>query len=110
MDGSEPLVRMGLLFGTSPIYEAIGTLDLGHILSSNNEVDKATSECLPNAQEDLASTFEVCDMIKGKRVGAKDAMRALKKRLLNKNPNIQMLTLKVTISSGIYNYNVISIQ
>ena len=57
--------------------------------------DKATSECLPNAQEDLASTFEVCDMIKGKRVGAKDAMRALKKRLLHKNPNVQMLTLKV---------------
>jgi hypothetical protein len=84
---------MSFLFGTSPIYDAIGNTKMQ--IMTNLRLDKATSECLPNAQEDLASTFEVCDMIKGKRVGAKDAMRALKKRLLHKNPNVQMLTLKV---------------
>lgn len=34
-------------------------------------------------------------MIKGKRASAKDAMRSLKKRLGHRNPNVQMLTLKV---------------
>lgn len=50
---------------------------------------------LPNAQEDLSKSLEVCDMIKGKRVAPKDAMRAIKGRLQHKNPNVQMLTLKV---------------
>jgi len=60
-------------------------------------IEKATSELLPQAQEDLAYNLEVCDMIKGKRVSAKDAMRSLKKRLGHRNPNVQMLTLKVQI-------------
>ncbi len=64
------------------------------------DIDKATSELLPNAQEDLASNFDVCDMIKGKRVPPKDAMRSLKRRLLHRNPNVQMLAMKVRYNFG----------
>lgn len=34
-------------------------------------------------------------MIKGKRVPARDAMRSLRARLLHRNPNVQMLAIKV---------------
>lgn len=62
-------------------------------------LDKATSELLPAGQEDIALNLEICDQIRSKSVPAKDAMRALKRRLNHKNPNVQLLALGVRISS-----------
>ena len=57
--------------------------------------DKATSELLPSGSEDIALNLEICDQIRSKSVPPKDAMRALKRRLGHKNPNVQLLALSV---------------
>lgn len=62
----------------------------------DDAVDKATSELTPNGSEDVALNLEICDQIRSKSAPAKDAMRALKRRLNHKNPNVQLLALGLT--------------
>lgn len=69
------------LWGTSQIDDA---------------VDRATSEMLPAGSEDIALNLEICDQIRSKTVPANLAMKALKRRLNHKNPNVQILALGLT--------------
>ncbi|KAJ3574976.1 hypothetical protein NP233_g1389 [Leucocoprinus birnbaumii] len=62
----------------------------------DDAIDKATSELMPAGTEDIALNLEICDQIRSKSAPAKDAMRALKRRLNHKNPNVQLLALGLT--------------
>ena len=42
--------------------------------------------------------LEICDQVKAKTVPPQTAMRALKRRLNHKNPNVQLLALTVATS------------
>lgn len=62
----------------------------------DEDVDKATSELIPKDHDDIILYLDISDQIRSKKVLAKDAMRALKRRITHSNPNVQLLALSLT--------------
>ncbi|KAJ3127258.1 Vacuolar protein-sorting-associated protein 27, partial [Physocladia obscura] len=56
---------------------------------------KATSENLPVGAEDMFVSLDIVDKIKSKQTPAKYAVSVIKRRLTHKNPNVQLLAIKL---------------
>ncbi|KAJ1653636.1 Vacuolar protein-sorting-associated protein 27 [Dispira simplex] len=59
-------------------------------------IEKATAETIPHGQEDYGTCLEICDQIRSKQMPAKDAAKALRRRISHRNPNVQLLALNLT--------------
>lgn len=57
------------------------------------EILRATSSSIPSGEQDLALNLEISDSVRSKAAPAEEVLKIMRKRLYDRNPNVQILTL-----------------